>query len=200
MATARKNASKAEQLRVSQIGDFKARMGGIMELPSGLVVKAKNPGGLQAFIANGTIPNSLLVVVQKALNSGTKSSTAEVKEIAKDIDSLSEMMALLDVVATSTIIEPKVHKVPTQDDVDRHNILFEDNQVSTPDELRKDELLYTDEIEMMDKQFLFQWISGGTRDLETFREQYKSNVASVSAGDESEPVAESVLGTDTGEL
>jgi hypothetical protein len=200
MATARKSASQAEQIRVSQIGDFRERMGGKIELPSGLVVKAKNPGGLTAFIANGTIPNSLLAIVQKALKGGnTGDAMEEASKLADDVDSLGEMIELMDVVTAQVIQEPKVRRAPTQADVDRHNLLFPENQVTEPDELRKeDEFLYTDEIELMDKQFLFQWISGGTRDLETFRQKYESNVAAVSAIPGSAGAAESGDGANAG--
>lgn len=193
MATARKTAAKAEQLRVSQIGDFKSRMGGLMELPSGLVMKLKNPGGLQSFIANGTIPNSLLGIVQDGLKgkSGVEATQAAAK-IADDVDSLADMLKMLDVVMIQTAKDPQVFAVPTEDDVERHNILNRDDpekQVSTPDDLRKDDLLYVDEVEQLDKQFVFQWVSGGVRDLETFRAQLESNVAAVSAEQRSDDAA-----------
>lgn len=199
MATPRKNASQAEQLRVSQIGDFRARMGGIIELPTGLVVKAKNPGGLTAFIANGSIPNSLLAIVQKALNGGKADVAKEAAKIADDTESLGEMVQLFDIVCVEVIKEPKVRLAPTEADVTKHNILFPEDQVSDPYDLRKeDEFLYTDEIEMIDKQFLFQWITGGTRDLEKFRKEYESNLATLSAVQADASGAEPGDGTDAG--
>lgn len=200
MATKKNPTNKAEALRVSQLGDFKSRLGGILELPSGLVVKVKNPGGLQAFIANGTIPNSLLKIVQETLQD--KKGVDEAKraaELAKDLDSLGDMMRLLDLVASQVVKQPVCRMAPTQDDVDRHNMLFPENQVETPDELRDDEnILYTDDIEEMDKQFLFQWVSGGTRDLESFRKKYEGNVAAVSAVSEPEATPELTDGADEG--
>lgn len=190
MATARKNAARAEQLRVSQIGDFKSRMGGIMELPSGLVMKLKNPGGLQSFIANGTIPNSLLGMVQEGLKgkSGVDATKAAAA-LAEDLESLGDMLKMLDLVIIQAAKEPRVYAVPTQEDLDRHNIMSPNNQFETIDDYRNsfDEendgqgRLYTDEIDEMDKQFVFQWVSGGVRDLATFREQFESNVATISA-------------------
>lgn len=205
MATARKSASKAEQQRVSQIGDFKSRMGGIMELPSGLVMKLKNPGGLQAFIANGTIPNSLLGIVQEGLKgkSGVEATKAAA-DMANDLDSLGDMLKMLDVVMIQTAKEPRVYAVPTPEDLERHNILNRDNpekQFETLEDYRdsfEDNRLFVDEIEEMDKQFVFQWVSGGVRDLETFRAQLESNVAAVSAVQGSGATAESAVRSDAG--
>jgi hypothetical protein len=185
MATARKTAEKAEALRVSQIGDFKSRMGGIMELPSGLVMKLKNPGGLQAFIANGTIPNSLLGMVNEGLKGKSGEDAAKAAaELSNDVESLADMLKMLDLVFVQSAKDPQVYAVPTQDDLDRHNIMNPNNKFETIDEWRdshEDDRLYVDEIEEMDKQFVFQWVSGGVRDLETFRKEFEGNVAAISA-------------------
>jgi len=191
MATPRKNASKAEQLRVSQIGDFKSRVSGIQELPSGLVVKVRNPGGLTAFIANGSIPNSLLTIVKSTMdtNMSKDDMVSQARELTSDLDSIGEMMQLMNIIAAQVIVEPQVRLTPTQEDVDRHNLLSPSSQVSTPEELRQDDVVYTDEIDDLDKQFLFQWITGGTRDLERFREQHERSLAAVSAEQGSESAA-----------
>src|SRR3954453_22167561 len=65
-------AKAAEERKISQIGDYKKRMGGIIELPSGFFVKVKNPGGLRAFMDSGSIPNSLMPIIQESLNRGKK--------------------------------------------------------------------------------------------------------------------------------
>jgi hypothetical protein len=185
MATPRKTAEKAEALRVSQIGDFKSRMGGIMELPSGLVMKLKNPGGLQAFIANGTIPNSLLGMVNEGLKGKSGEDAAKAAaELSNDVESLADMLKMLDLVFVQSAKDPQVYAVPTQDDLDRWNIMNPSNKFETIDEWRdshEEDRLYVDEIEEMDKQFVFQWVSGGVRDLETFRKEFEGNVAAISA-------------------
>lgn len=200
MATPRKAAKAAEQLRVSQIGDFKERLGGLQKLPSDLVVKVRNPGGLTAFIANGTIPNSLLKIVQDAMN--TNASKEELvnnaKNLGKDIDSIKDLMELMNIVASQVIVEPVCRLVPTEEDVTRHNLLNPTATVSTPEQLRDDSVLYVDDIEELDKQFLFQWVSGGTRDLEKFRKQHEDNVAAVSPGEGPEDGAKPDDGADAG--
>lgn len=187
MATKTRAAAAAEQLRVSQVSDFKARMGGVMELPSGLIMKLKNPGGLQAFIANGTIPNSLLGMIQDGLNgkSGVDATKAA-KELSDDLSSLGEMLEMMNTVLVQTAKDPKVYPVPTPEDLERYNILHRDAPLEDLDDLRIDDFLYVDEIEEQDKQFVFQWVSGGVRDLETFRAEQARSMAAISAGEGSE--------------
>ena len=179
MTVTSKDAKAAEAARISQIGDFKNRMGGTFELPSSLVVKARNPGGLQAFMASGVIPNSLMPIIKKALAAG---KAPDPKEFIKDgnIDPalMQAMMDLLDTVAVEVIVEPKVLPRPT-DEADR-----------------LDTELYADEIPQDDKQFLLQWISGGTRDLEIFRKRSEQSLGTVAKVTGAVASAQSAAGLD----
>lgn len=181
MAQARKTATKAEQLRVSQIGDFKQRLGGLLELPSGLVVKWRNPGGLRAFLLNGQIPNALMPVVEEALNSRQGVEAVDMSELIKDTENLREMMAMYDNIALMCMVEPKLHPVPTWDDVRENNEKFPEAPVDEPEDLRSDEKLYVDELPDDDKQYFFYLIGGGVQDLKKFREQQELNVGNLAA-------------------
>lgn len=187
-------AKRAEQLRISQIGDFKNRLGGIQELPSGLIVKVKNPGGLQAFIGMGIIPNSLMGIIQKSLQTGKAPKPEEVLNGKGGMDEtmLAELMKMQSDITQRVVVEPKLHDVPTEADVEAWNEENPNAPVSDPEELRRDDILYIDELPSDDKQFLFAWVSGGTRDLEEFRRQLAVNVAAVSAVADAQ--AGSVLG------
>lgn len=187
-----KAAQEAEALRISQIGDFKKRIGGIIELPSGLIVKAKNPGGLRAFINTGLIPNSLMGIIQKGLDKGSgKNVSAEIMKDGKiDSDMLRDMMQMMDGVACKVIVEPRIYPTLTEDDLDAWNLNNPENQLDSVESLRDDEKLYADELPDDDKMFLFQWVSGGTRDLETFRQQHAAGVDALSASAGDEPPAE----------
>lgn len=199
MVATRKAAKKAEELRISQIGDFKSRMGGIIELPSGVYVKVRNPGGMQAFMENGQIPNALMGMVQKGINSGKGLKPEEVMPGGKiDPDVLADLMKMLDSVTIKVVVEPKVNAVPTDEDVKTWNEAHPDDLVEEAEELRQDDLLYVDEFPEEDKQFLLQWISGGTRDLATFRERLNKNVDAVSAVAVTGDAAESDNGSDIG--
>jgi hypothetical protein len=134
-----------------------------MELPSGLVVYARNPGGLQAFMAGGTIPNSLMPIVQDALKTGKMPNPEELMSTdgGFDPEMLKAMGEMLDSVAVTVIKDPEVLPKPESEGD------------------RLDTQLYADEIPMDDKQFLMQWVTGGTRDLETFRRQLESGLVGV---------------------
>lgn len=178
-----KAAQEAEALRISQVGDFKKRIGGIIELPSGLTVKARNPGGLRAFLNTGLIPNSLMGIIQKGLDKGSgKGIAAEIVKDGKiDSEMLTDMMQMMDGIACKVIVEPRIYPTLTENDLLEWNDNHLDDQKESVEELRQDDRLYADELPDDDKMFLFQWISGGTRDLETFRQQHAAGVDALPA-------------------
>lgn len=181
MAT-RAAAKKAEERRISQIGDFKSRLGGITELPSSLVVKLRNPGGLKAFMSAGTIPNSLMTIIEKNVGKGKAPKPEELMPDGKmDPVMLVEMTAFLDVVALKCIVEPRFLPVPSEADLEKWNLAHPDEQLDDAEDLRSDDELYIDELPEDDKTFIFQWVSGGTRDLEEFRRKLDANVDAVAA-------------------
>lgn len=192
MVTTRKATQKAEERRISQIGDFKNRLGGIQELPSGLIVRVRNPGGLQSFVSAGTIPNSLMAIINKGIAKG-KGAVAEeiVGEDGKiDPKMMNDMMALMDAVALKVIVEPKIEPRLTEADLEAYNLEHPNSPADNIEQIRNMDLLYVDELPDDDKNFLFQWISGGTRDLEIFRERLDSGVDAVAtvSGSRTPPV------------
>lgn len=197
MAT-RSTIKKAEEARISQVGDFKKRLGGIIELPSGLHVRWKNPGGLRAFLANGTIPNSLLPIVEKSLKKKQDVNEAEMLDLIKDADKVSEMMAMYDSVVMQCIKEPKLWPVPTEEDVEKNNLEHPDAPVDDPEDLRYDDRLYVDELPDDDKMYIFQLVSGGVKDLETFRQKQQINVGALARVSGVEGYAIESAGTDEG--
>lgn len=178
-----KAAQEAEALRISQVGDFKKRIGGIIELPSGFMVKVKNPGGLRAFLNTGLIPNSLMGIIQKGLDKGSgKGIAAEIVKDGKiDSEMLTDMMQMMDGIACKVIVEPRIYPALTEADLIAWNQGHPEDQKELVEELRRDDRLYADELPDDDKMFLFQWISGGTRDLETFRRQHAAGVDALPA-------------------
>jgi len=163
MAT-RSTQKKAEQARISSVAEMKKRAGGVMELPSGFTVRLKNPGGLKAFMTGGIIPNNLMHIIQESLNKGTAPKMDQfVKDGKIDEEMLQSMMIMMDGIALKTIVEPPIHPAP-------------ENEAD-----RDDDLLYVDELPDDDKQFIFQWITGATKDLESFRSQHNIDVASVAS-------------------
>lgn len=186
MAKSGNPAKQAEQRKISQIGDFKKRLGGIQELPSGLVVKVHNPGGLQSFLAGGMIPNALMPMVQTALDKGKAPKVSDImgKGNMPAPEMLQAMQELMNSVAVKVVTEPRIFPVLTDKDVDAWNAdKTPDHELwaESPEDIRQDDRLYADELPDDDKQFLFQWVSGGTRDLEIFRQRQQQGMDAVVA-------------------
>lgn len=179
MGTSGNPAKKAEQRKISQIGDFKKRLGGVMELPSGLVMKLRNPGGMLAFMSGGMIPNSLMTVVQKSLDTGQPMKAEDITNSQGGVDPefVEQMSELLNNIIVVCSVEPSVEPVPA-DEADR-----------------SDDVLYADEIPDDDKMFVFQWITGGTSDLETFRLKQSAGMAELEAVAGAKPAAKRSAGT-----
>ena len=194
----RKTIKKAEEKRISQVRDFKTRMGGIQELPSGLTVKLRNPGGLMAFMDSKNIPNSLLAIIQRSLGQGKAPEPEELMQKDGEIDPemLDGMKQMMDSVALRCIVKPHIEPALTQEDLDDHNRQYPDDQIDDLDDLRDDELLYIDEIPFDDKMYIFQWVSGGTRDLEEFRKGHEQGVADVAEKSKSVSDAQRDAGLD----
>lgn len=178
-----KAAAEAEALKISQVGDFKKRLGGTLELPSGFKVKVRNPGGLRAFLGNGLIPNSLMKIIQDGLDKGSgKNVPVNITKDGKiDPEMMSDMMQMMDNIAVTVVVEPRIHPTLTEADLLVWNEENPDDQRDFVEDLRRDDRLYADELPDDDKMFLFQWVSGGTRDLETFRQQHAAGMGALPA-------------------
>lgn len=154
-STKASTAKEAVELKISPIGDFKKRLGGITELPSGLVVRLHNPGGLNAFMGSSTIPNGLMPLVSKQIKNAKAGKGVDEVALGKEIEANPELMLqmtqMIDAIVIRCVVEPEVQPVP--DDFGARN----------PD------VLYVDELMGDDKQFIFKWLTSGVTDLEPFR-------------------------------
>lgn len=189
-ATKRKGnpAKQAEALRISQIGDFKKRLGGLMELPSGAVVKLKNPGGLQAFLGKdgaNTIPNRLMAVIQESIDKGKAPSMNKfVKDDGSvDPEMFEEMTQMMETVLVRTVVQPEVQPRPTEETVAAWNAANPDDTYDSVEEFEeREDMLFAHEFPDVDKQFIFQWVTGGVKDLESFRQKQLEMLGSVESG------------------
>lgn len=136
------------------------RGGRKLKLPSGFVCLARNPG-MMWFVEQGLVPNSLLDFIMKAIE-GDKP-----KEVAKDVKKmigdgqLATMMEFANLVCVHSVLKPKVHALP-EDPEDR-----------------SEDLLYVDEVDLDDKMFIFNWVVGGTADLDRFHEEQGAAVQNL---------------------
>lgn len=165
-------ASKAAPAKkaVSKASDFKKKSTIELELPSGNVCLAKRPG-MEALLASGVFSDSLMPIVHKSIEAAKRGKVANVDideaEIMKNPKLMSEIMQAYDKVVPLVVVEPKVH------------LHLDSNGNTIPDDERDDDTVYTDDVDLTDKVFIFQWASGGSPDLATFREQLGEGVAAL---------------------
>lgn len=148
-----------------------------LELPSGNVCLAINKG-MKVFLQEGNVPNSLMGIVQGAIDGAEGGKTKQkFQEAGDDPKLIGDMMHLMDALVVTCVREPVIMPVPKKED-------------GTWDEAAKDpDLLYIDDVDMEDKMFIFQWCVGGTSDVEQFRKEYAANLASLSSGESVEQEA-----------
>jgi hypothetical protein len=177
--------AKAEERRISAIGDIKQRTGGIIELPSGITVRWRNPGGLRAFMSQGKIPNALIGAVEQGLKGGKGASDKMAADVMKQMEDnpemLGQLMEMYDSVAMKCLVEPKLWPVPTEEDLKAWNKdpKNRDDQLDDVEDLRYEDRLYVDELPDDDKAYLFSLLSGGVKDLETFRAERSISMDAV---------------------
>lgn len=145
-------------------------------LPSGKAMRLRN-ATFQTFMRLGMIPNGLLAIVQKSIEKG---KAPELNELMESTDQVEEMLQMVDTVVCFVAADPKVTAAPTQADVDRWNQQHPASApAESPDDLRDPDHLYVDEIDDEDKMFIFGVCTGGTRDVEQFRDEQADRLASI---------------------
>ena len=126
-----------------------------LEVPSGQVCLVRRPG-LEGLIKAGVLRNvdSLSAIVSaKHVKKTTKGQDSDinVSSILEDPEALDSILHTVDKVVCYCVVKPEVHMSPA--DVT----------------LRQPGVVYADMIDINDKMFLFNFVVGGTRDLESFR-------------------------------
>lgn len=138
--------------------------------PSGQTCLAQRPG-LEMMLRSGLLKdyNALAGAVgikidakknpQKAAKNIKGSLTME--KLFEKPEMIDNMMRMMDKVVCEVVVEPEVAMAP--------------NDPTS----RKDDVIYTDMIDLEDRMFLFNWAMGGSSDLDRFRTGLHANVASL---------------------
>jgi hypothetical protein len=168
-------------------------LGETVRCPSGLVCRAKRVG-MDVLIAQGSIPNSLLPIVKRALEDGRGSKDVDASEVLRGItqDQLGDMMRTMDEVVLAVVTAPRLLPVPeycvscgrlaSDHPEDHEGVKWSPvPDRKRPTHVREEEVGYIDWIEPEDKYFLWQFAVGGTRDIERFRQQQGEFVDDLSA-------------------
>lgn len=140
-------------LVVSSAADFKEDSETVLlPLPSGKVVEAQKPKGLTAFLTGGHIPNSLLPMLNDAID-GKAPSAESLVDMLKDSDKLTDLMTMVDSLTVAVVVNPPVAHPPE----DRSQ--------------RRSDIVYTDDISDDDKMFIMSFAMAGAKDTERFRSE-----------------------------
>lgn len=150
-----------------------------LKLPSGNVCRVKRPG-VPSLIAGGFFPDTLTPIAQQAVDDGKRGKKHSQEELQdqfrqflaspKDIAMMFEMT---DRITAHCVVEPACEYHMTRE-------TEEDPWEEIPEEDRDPEVLYTDEVDFEDKLFIFQYVVGGSRDLQSFREQLATSMDGIS--------------------
>jgi hypothetical protein len=180
--------SQARKQKRSTAADFKkGKKADDLELPSGNVALVKRKA-LDAFLAEGLIPNSLMTIVQDQLDTAedkkAKDLNSELQKVASDPDALKDVIRLSDAIVIACVVEPKVlSNIYSQADSIAGKCAPELIGTVIPEDKRNDDDLYIDDVDTDDKMFIFQWAVGGTASIEQFRSERSALVADLSGGE-----------------
>lgn len=174
-ATPKNSQSKAAKKGVSSASAWKKNKPVELELPSGEVCLARRPG-IESLLADNVFGDNVLPMIQKSINAGKGGKPAELDEdeILKNPSLITDVMSSFDRVTVKVVVEPKVAY---------HRRQVNGTWEEIPHSERDDEIVYTDEVDMADKMFLFQWATGGSADLAKFREQSGPRLAALADGE-----------------
>lgn len=92
----------------------------------------------------------------------------QMQELIKDKSKLLEAEKLIDQVVLHVVKQPELHAVPEQP--------TEDDQ---PRNWREPGLVYVDTVDFTDKVFIFQFVVGGSADLESFRQEFQKTLGGL---------------------
>lgn len=164
----------AEDLEVSSIADFKkAQQGKKLLLPSGFVCRAKNPG-MMAFLELGFVPNSLLGIVTAAMEEGKPPKDEDLQQVASDPAFMLDTVTMVNAIVCHCVVSPKINAVEVRDAINADEKL-----TAAEKEDKINSMLFVDEVDLTDKMFVYNWASGGTADLETFRDGSSEHLARI---------------------
>lgn len=178
--------------------DSQVALPGPLQVPSGKTALVRAPG-IEAFMQQGMIPNTLMGMVRKALesNSGKKKSPAQEKremdamfdEISKDPTKLQDLFSLVDAATVYCVVKPKVRPVPfyADDHPEEEKRGKPMDIVDRPEPGEGEErFLWVDMIDIEDRMFIFNFACAGTRDVERFRDE---SAAVLGRAGDGKPVA-----------
>lgn len=150
-----------------------------LQLPSDNVCLLKRPG-LPQLLADNILPDLLTPIAQQAVVAGEEGGGISDEQSKEMMDELLKkeggMAVMFDSFARITahcVIEPQVlyHKVQNEEGI----------WTAIPDHERNDDVLYTDDVDLEDQMFIFNYVVGGSKDLTRFRSEFGESLDGLAA-------------------
>lgn len=189
----------AQDMEVTEAGAWKGavvREATKLLLPSGNVCLAFNEGMAAFLDSDGDVPNPLIPIVIAAMNDGKGMSGNDIQELLegpKAAEFLKAMQDMTDSVTVRCVRKPTILPVPLavrevegedgKTKIETYKLPMGEAGVDgrgMPIE-RVPGALYVDMLDLNDKMFLFNWVMGGSKDLERFRDEQAALMAAASA-------------------
>jgi hypothetical protein len=178
----------------------------LVETPTGKWIRIKKPG-MTRFLDGGFLPDTLASAVRREIDNASrkpgakKTSEREImRELTADMDpgAVMDMLASLDRIVVEVVVEPTFvwHRRPVREDPDDPTspVKLDDKGREVlediPEADRHDDVVYTDEMDQSDKNFVFQVAVGGSTDLSRFRQEQVAVMDALSAGQSVEEAPE----------
>lgn len=169
-------------------GEWKGRVqvaGSDLALPSTNVARVR-PISPAAFLQSGIMPDPLRPIMQKAINDKKGLPPKVQKKMMDDPVLLASAMEMMDRTICYVVVSPEIQMPPACIECGEYaKTKQHDSEQPTfkhayQEGSREQGVLYADELDMTDKEFIFQWVLGGTRDLERFRKESSESVGVTS--------------------
>jgi len=181
----KKNPQDFKPKSVTAAGAWKGKKAGStfdLELPSGNVCKVQRTD-MPTLLASGAFPDSLMSIVSEKIESATgkknkpkELSNDDVQSVLSSPDQMVQLFESIDKLIPIVVVEPKVAN---------HSVLDPATKKMRPltDEEREaaGDVVFTDEVDLEDKMFIFQFVVGGKSDVEGFRSELGAVVGDISA-------------------
>lgn len=169
------------------------RKGGIdhheLDLPSGntALVRRIKP---EAFLESGLIPDPLAPIISEAINSKKGMRPEALSDLAQDHTKVGAALEMFDRALVYAVVEPVVQMSPPciqcrAVEVGGNGIHIDRSKEGYhrfEGEPREPDVLYADDVDLEDKQFIFQYAIGGIADVAKFRHQLESSLADLQSG------------------
>lgn len=193
MAASSKAKKSGNPAKRTTAKGWKRNKGQELELPSGNVALVKRPGP-EALLSNGILPDTLMPIVQQAISKGKGLRPQDTQSMMEDPEQIAGMLESMNRLLVHVVVEPVVAYHQCQAEIGAEWVLISEDDRGSEEPCSNcgvkhpgdDDVIYTDEVDLEDKMFVFQYAVGGTRDLERFRSEHAAGLGNLSdgAGDE----------------